>query len=153
MKKETFVAVADASLVLREGENLGIVGESGSGKTTLGRCIQGVHRPTGGRVLYTDGAGATTDLLGLLVEHVAEEERELFPAMATFVSVADYEAALTRIRRRAGARRLAWLLPWVAQHATSVEVERSLAGAGRGTRLLLALSTPRFARHRRAALR
>ena len=72
-------------------------------------------------------AGAMTDLLGLLVEHVAEEERELFPAVAAFVSVADYEAALARMRRRAGVRRLAWLLPWVAQHATAAEV-RAVAG-------------------------
>ena len=97
-------------------------------------------------------AGGMTDLLGLLVEHVAEEERELFPAVAAFVSVADYEASLARMRRRAGVRRLAWLLPWVAQHATAAEVQRSLAAAGRGTRLLLTVSTPRFARQRRAAL-
>ena len=97
-------------------------------------------------------AGAMTDLLGLLGEHVAEEERELFPAVAAFVSVADYDAALSRMRRRAGLRRLAWLLPWMAQHATAAEVEQSLSGAGRGTRLLLAVSTSRFARQRRAAL-
>ncbi len=65
MSKETFVAVRDASLTLRTGENLGIVGESGSGKTTLGRCIQGVQRPTEGKVLYTDKAGRTTDLARL----------------------------------------------------------------------------------------
>lgn len=34
-KSTSFVAVADQSLELREGETLGIVGESGSGKTTL----------------------------------------------------------------------------------------------------------------------
>jgi peptide/nickel transport system ATP-binding protein len=65
MRKDVFVAVAGASLVLKAGENLGIVGESGSGKTTLGRCIQGVHRPTGGSVLYTAGDGATVDLAPL----------------------------------------------------------------------------------------
>ena len=72
-QKETLVAVADASLTLREGENLGIVGESGSGKTTLGRCIQGIHPVTEGRVLFTDRQGRTTDLAPL-------PERALRPA-------------------------------------------------------------------------
>ena len=97
-------------------------------------------------------AGAMTELLGLLAEHIAEEERELFPAVTAFVSVADYDSALARMRRRAGPRRLAWLLPWMAQHATAAEVQRSLSGAGPGTRVLLAVSKPRFARQRRAAL-
>ena len=40
-----------------------------------------------------------TDLLGLLDEHVAENERVLFPAVRAFVSVADYDAAQARMRR------------------------------------------------------
>jgi hypothetical protein len=97
-------------------------------------------------------ATAATDLLGLLQEHVAEEERELFPVVRRFVSTADFGAAVCRVRRDAGARRLAWLLPWVAHHATPVEVDVALAGCGGRTRLLLAASSPRFARGRRAAL-
>ncbi|MCC5973432.1 MAG: ABC transporter ATP-binding protein [Rubellimicrobium sp.] len=73
LRKETFVAVNDASLELREGENLGIVGESGSGKTTLGRCIQGVHGTTRGAIRFTGRDGRTTDLAKL-------KENELRPA-------------------------------------------------------------------------
>ncbi len=76
-KKETIIGVGGASLTLREGENLGIVGESGSGKTTLGRCIQGVHRPTGGRVLYTGAGGRTTDLAPLPERQLREAWRDI----------------------------------------------------------------------------
>ncbi len=65
LKHDSVLAVDDADLELRAGENLGIVGESGSGKTTLGRCIQRVYQVTGGRLLYTGRDGKTIDLAPL----------------------------------------------------------------------------------------
>ncbi|MEO8856019.1 MAG: ABC transporter ATP-binding protein [Burkholderiaceae bacterium] len=46
-------AVDGVSLVVHEGETLGLVGESGCGKTTTGRCIMGLIAPTGGRVSFS----------------------------------------------------------------------------------------------------
>jgi oligopeptide transport system ATP-binding protein len=48
-------AVAGVSLVLRQGETLGIVGESGSGKSTLGRAVLRMV-PAAGSVRFEDRA-------------------------------------------------------------------------------------------------
>lgn len=94
-------------------------------------------------------AGTMTDLAALLEEHARDEERELFPCVARFVSVADYAAAGTRIRRDLGIRRLTWVLPWLAHHATGEEVARTVRGRDQA---VLVVSGPRFRRARAAAL-
>ena len=43
-------ALDNISLVLKEGDRLGIVGHNGSGKTTLLKVLAGVYAPTRGRV-------------------------------------------------------------------------------------------------------
>ena len=45
-------AVAGVSFAIPTGRCVALVGESGSGKTTVGRCIAGLHRPSGGSILF-----------------------------------------------------------------------------------------------------
>jgi ABC-2 type transport system ATP-binding protein len=51
-----FVAVADASLQVAQGEIFGLLGSNGAGKTTTVECLQGLRKPDGGelRVLGLD---------------------------------------------------------------------------------------------------
>ncbi|MCA1971456.1 MAG: ABC transporter ATP-binding protein [Caenispirillum sp.] len=51
-KGRQIVAGRDITLTIHPGETVGVVGESGSGKSTLGRCIVGLHKADGGRILY-----------------------------------------------------------------------------------------------------
>lgn len=48
--------VKPLSFAVEPGRVLGIAGENGSGKTTLLRMLAGLLRPSGGRVIYEDGA-------------------------------------------------------------------------------------------------
>ena len=45
------VAVADADIVVRAGEFVGLVGESGSGKSTVARLVAGLDQPSSGQIL------------------------------------------------------------------------------------------------------
>ena len=45
-------AVNDVSFTLGEGEIVGLIGPNGAGKTTLVNLITGVHKPSGGKVLF-----------------------------------------------------------------------------------------------------
>ncbi|GAA0573402.1 ABC transporter ATP-binding protein [Caenispirillum bisanense] len=51
-KGREIIAGDDITLTIHPGETVGVVGESGSGKSTLGRCIVGLHKADGGRILY-----------------------------------------------------------------------------------------------------
>jgi peptide/nickel transport system ATP-binding protein len=77
LQRSSLIAVDNADLELKAGENLGIVGESGSGKTTLGRCLQRVHQPTSGKIIYTDRDGRTTDLGPLTDKSLAAPWRDI----------------------------------------------------------------------------
>jgi len=70
--RETFWALKDVSLEVREGEVLGLIGRNGSGKTTLLKILSRITRPTSGRAeirghvgsLLEVGTGFHPDLTG-----------------------------------------------------------------------------------------
>jgi peptide/nickel transport system ATP-binding protein len=45
-------AVQSVSFSIEAGRCVALVGESGSGKTTIGRCVAGLHIPSGGRIVF-----------------------------------------------------------------------------------------------------
>lgn len=59
-RRAEITAVADLSLIIEQGDVLGVVGESGSGKSTLGRMIVRLTPPTAGAIIHRG-----TDLSGL----------------------------------------------------------------------------------------
>jgi branched-chain amino acid transport system ATP-binding protein len=52
------VACNEVSLVVNEGEIVGLIGPNGAGKTTLFNCITGYYRPDGGTITF-DGQNIT----------------------------------------------------------------------------------------------
>jgi peptide/nickel transport system ATP-binding protein len=59
-RRRILKAVDGVSFAIPAGETFSLVGESGCGKSTVARCVVGLYRPSGGRVLF-DGV----DIAGL----------------------------------------------------------------------------------------
>jgi energy-coupling factor transport system ATP-binding protein len=74
-------ALEEVSLTIGPGEVVGLVGQNGSGKTTLVRHLNGLLRPTSGRVLLDgqDAAGRTVAQLARDVGLVFQDpDRQIF---------------------------------------------------------------------------
>lgn len=74
----------DVSLVVNEGEAVGLFGPNGAGKTTLVNCIVGFLKPASGKILFDgiDLVGIETHKIVKLGITLVPQERELFPAMS-----------------------------------------------------------------------
>lgn len=74
-------AVDGVTLNFRDGERVAIVGQNGSGKTTLVRHLNGLLRPTQGRVLL-DGTDTASKRVAQLAESVGlafqDPDRQIF---------------------------------------------------------------------------
>lgn len=105
-------AVSDMSFTLAQGDIVGIFGPNGSGKTTLLNVISGVYQPSEGELLWNGRS-----LSGRKPHEIAEagivktfQNPQLFGELTVFDNVAI--AGHLRLKRQAGWRRAATLLPW-----------------------------------------
>ena len=81
-------ALKGIDMQIRRGEKLAVMGANGSGKSTLFLTLNGIHRPTTGRVLYNDipvdysrkGLLALRKMIGIVFQ---DPDNQLFSASVT----------------------------------------------------------------------
>ena len=88
--------------------------------------------------------GVLREVADLLVRHVADEERDVFPIIREHVRIADYRALQARFRGNLNPRQLPFVVPWVVGHARPAERAHLVADAGAPLRLLLRLFEKQF---------
>ncbi len=85
-----FVALDGVSLAIADGEVVSVVGPNGAGKTTLVNVLTGLHKPTGGKVLFKgeDVAGIGPVMLAKRGMARAFQLVHVFPAMTVAQTIA-----------------------------------------------------------------
>jgi ABC-type Fe3+/spermidine/putrescine transport system ATPase subunit len=131
--------VDGVSFAIQEGEFVTLLGPSGCGKTTTLRCVAGLHRVSGGRILI-DGR-----LVADPRTHVRPERRSLnmvfqsyalWPHMTVFQNVA-YGLRAQRVERAEIGRRVAEVLELVGLEGYGERGAAELSG-GQQQRVVLA---------------
>src|SRR5205823_1959480 len=92
-REETFWALKDVSLEVREGEVLGLIGRNGAGKTTLLKILSRITRPT-------EGWAEIHGRVGSLLEVGTGFHPELTGRENTFLSGAILGMSKTKIHRK-----------------------------------------------------
>ncbi len=82
-------ALSGVSLVLREGEVLGIIGPNGSGKSTLFNVISGIYAPDGGTVRFRGHAITGLDPRAVVGRGIARtyQNKRLFASLSVLENV------------------------------------------------------------------
>lgn len=89
-------------------------------------------------------AATLHEVADLLVRHVADEERDVFPIISERVRVEDYARLQERFRGTLGLGVLTFVVPWVVGHARPDERRVLLADAPPPLRFLLAITERGF---------
>ncbi|HEX2332276.1 MAG TPA: ABC transporter ATP-binding protein [Burkholderiales bacterium] len=95
-------ALSSVSLEVGKGEIVAIVGANGAGKSSLIRCIAGIEKPRGGRILFQDKditARESHEICNLGIGQVAEG-RQVFPSLTVLENL-QMGALLPRARAAA----------------------------------------------------
>ncbi len=90
------IVLDNISLVLNDGERVGLIGPNGSGKTTLLRCAVGLDRPDSGEVVRSP-----SDLTVGYLPQVLDEINHLTVEEAVAWAQSDWRAAEESVRRSA----------------------------------------------------
>ncbi|WP_197380753.1 hemerythrin domain-containing protein [Mycolicibacterium mengxianglii] len=93
-------------------------------------------------------AARLVEMRSMLTEHIAEEERDTFPVIRRYLTVADWQDVESRIRK-AGAR-MTFELPRIAAAVTPAELKALKEQAGPMIDVMLALVKPKYRRMEKA---
>jgi len=100
------VALRDISLVLTDGDRLGLIGHNGAGKTTLLRVLAGIYEPLFGRARINGTVASLTDITmgmdfeatgyenivqrGVFLGLQAKEMRRMIPEIEAFTELGEF---------------------------------------------------------------
>ncbi|MGH8867197.1 MAG: hemerythrin domain-containing protein [Actinomycetes bacterium] len=91
-------------------------------------------------------ASATAELHQVMDEHVADEEREVFPVIRRYLTVEAYAWVETRLQKATPLIDLTFVVPWLDAVADDAERAQAMERAGLPFRLLLAATRSHHAR-------
>ena len=117
----------DASVLIQDGQKVGLVGPNGCGKSTLFKLITGVFSPDGGKIEITRGTQIAT-----VAQEIADPSQPLLP----YVLAADKElSALEKESQRAdiSGERLAEVfdrMEFLGAHSATARASAILSGLG-----------------------
>jgi len=104
------------------GEIVALLGSNGAGKSTLNNTISGIHKPTGGRILF-EGA----DIVGMRSENVVDlgiiqvpEGRRVFPNMTVRENLELGGYRRGRRRRGENLKRVVGVFPRLSERFTQL---------------------------------
>jgi uncharacterized cupredoxin-like copper-binding protein len=94
-----------------------------------------------------DARTATAELAEVLEAHLDREEAAAIPAFLACLSAAEYDALHEEATKRGGMRSLAWVMPWLLDHASEEEAAEGSAAMPAPIRWMNArVWTPRYRR-------
>jgi hemerythrin-like domain-containing protein/uncharacterized cupredoxin-like copper-binding protein len=100
-----------------------------------------------------EALAAARALSEVLDDHLDREEAVAIPAMLACLSAAEYDAMSTEATKRDGLRSMAWIVPWLLDHADEEEAAAGLATLPPPIRWLNSLRWTRRYQRRAAPLR